>query len=54
MLTSIDKAWVSAAVSFLSLTTMQFFGFEIDATLQAGIVAVVTAAFTWLVPNKQP
>lgn len=52
MLTKIDKAYVSAAVSFLSLTLMNFFGVELDATVQAGIVAVITAAFTWLVPNK--
>lgn len=52
MISKIDKAWVAAAVSFLSLTVMQFFGIEIDATVQNGIVAVITAAFTWLVPNK--
>jgi hypothetical protein len=52
MFSKIDKAWVAAAVSFLSLTAMQFFGIEIDASVQNGIVAVVTAALVWLVPNK--
>lgn len=53
MFTSIDKAYVAAAVSFLSLTAMQFFGIELDATVQAGIVAVATALLTWAVPNKK-
>lgn len=52
MFTKVDKMWVSGLVSFLALTAMQFFNVEIDATLQAGIVAVITAALTWLVPNK--
>jgi hypothetical protein len=53
MFTKIDKAYVAAAVSFLSLTAMQFFGFELDTSVQAGIVAVVTAVMTWAVPNKK-
>ncbi len=52
MFTKIDKAWTALAVSFLSATLMQFFGVQLDATLQAGIVAVVTAGLTWLIPNK--
>lgn len=53
MFSKVDKMWVSALVSFLSLTALQFFGFEVDATLQAAIVGVITGALTWLVPNKQ-
>lgn len=52
MFSKFDKAYVSALVSFVSLTTMTFLGFELDPTLQAGIVAVISGAFTWLVPNK--
>lgn len=53
MLTKFDKAYAALLVSFISATAMQFFGVEIDPTLQAGIVAVITAALTWAVPNKQ-
>lgn len=52
MLTKIDKAWTAALVSFLSLTAMQFFGVEFSEQVQAGIVAVLSFALTWAVPNK--
>lgn len=52
MLTKFDKAYVAAAVSFIALTLMNFTGIELDAQVQAGIVAVITAALVWLVPNK--
>lgn len=52
MLTKFDKAYAALLVSFISATALQFFGFEIDATLQAGIVSVITAALTFLIPNK--
>ncbi len=52
MISKIDKTWVAALVSFASLTVMQFFNIQIDATVQNGIIAVVTAALVWLVPNK--
>jgi hypothetical protein len=52
MFSKIDKAWVAAAVSFLSLTAMQFFGIAITDSVQSGIVAVITAAMVYLVPNK--
>jgi hypothetical protein len=52
MFSRIDKTWVAAAVSFLSLSALQFFNIQIDATVQNGIIAVVTAALVWLVPNK--
>lgn len=52
MFSRVDKMWVSGLVSFASLTAMQFFGFSIDPTVQAAIVAVLTSALTWLVPNK--
>lgn len=52
MLTRFDKAYAALLVSFISATALQFFGFEIDATLQAGIVSVITAGLTFLIPNK--
>ncbi len=52
MLTKFDKAYAALLVSFISATALQFFGFEIDATLQAGIVSVITAGLTFLIPNK--
>jgi hypothetical protein len=51
MLSKIDKAWASALVSFLSLTALQFFGFEISPTLQAAAVSLITMVATWAVPN---
>lgn len=53
MLTKIDKAYVSALVSFISLNAMTFFGFEISIAMQAGIVSLITGVLTWAVPNKQ-
>lgn len=53
MFTKFDKAYVAAAVSFISLTAMQFFGFELGQELQNGLVAVITAALVYLVPNKK-
>lgn len=52
MFTKVDKMWVSALVSFLSMSAMQFFGWQIDASLQAAIVGLITGAITFLVPNK--
>lgn len=52
MFTTIDKAWVTALVSFISLTSLQFFGVEISAVMQASIVSVVMGLITWAVPNK--
>lgn len=53
MFTKVDKMWVAALVSFLSMTAMQFWGLEIGQEFQNGLVAVLTAAMVWLVPNKQ-
>jgi hypothetical protein len=52
MFSKFDKAWIAAAVSFASLTAMQFFGIEINEQVQAGIVSVVTAVMVYWVPNK--
>lgn len=52
MFSKIDKAWTALLVSFVSATVLQFTGITIDPMVQSGIVAVLTAALTWLVPNK--
>jgi hypothetical protein len=52
MFTRFDKAYVALLVSFGAATVLQFTGFTIDPMVQSGIVAVLTAALTWLVPNK--
>lgn len=53
MLTSIDKAWVAGLVSFIGMTSMQFFGFEIPETVQAGIISAIMFVLTYLTPNKE-
>lgn len=53
MLTKFDKAYAALLVSFVSATVLHFTGINIDPVVQSGIVAVLTAALTWLVPNKQ-
>ena len=52
MFTKFDKAYVALIVSFGAATVLQFTGLTIDPVVQSGIVAVITAALTWLVPNK--
>lgn len=54
MFTRFDKAYAALLVSFVSSTLLQFVGFEIDPALQTGIVSVITAALTFVVPNKKP
>jgi hypothetical protein len=52
MLTKFDKAYTALLVSFISATVLQFTGIAIDPVVQSGIIAVLTAGLTWLVPNK--
>ncbi len=52
MLTTIDKAWVSGLVSFIAMTSAQFFGFDIPPTVQAAIISAFMFVLTWAVPNK--
>lgn len=52
MFSRFDKAYVALIVSFGAATILQFTGITIDPMVQSGIVAVLTAALTWLVPNK--
>lgn len=52
MFTNIDKAWITAAVTFSALSASTFFGLTIDPTVQAGIVSVVSFLVTYFVPNK--
>ena len=51
MFSKVDKMWAGGLVTFISLTTATFFGYEIPAELQAGLVTVIMAAVYW-VPNK--
>lgn len=53
MISRFDKAWVAGLVSFGAMTAATFWGFQIDPTMQAAIVSVLTGAFTFLVPNKK-
>ena len=50
-LSKFNKAWVAAAVSFVGLSAMTFFGVTISPTAQATIISAVTAILTFLVPN---
>lgn len=52
MFSRFDKAYTALLVSFVSATVLQFTGVTIDPIVQGGIVAVLTAGLTWLVPNK--
>lgn len=52
MFTFMDKAYMAAMVSFLSLTAMQFWGIEISPTAQNGIVGLLTGIMTYWIPNK--
>jgi hypothetical protein len=53
MFTFADKAWVAGLVSFGAMTAATFWGIQIDPTVQAGIVGLLTGAFTFWVPNKR-
>jgi hypothetical protein len=57
MLTTFDKAWVSGVVAFVCQYVINhFFNITVSADTQSllvtVIVALVTAAATWIVPNK--
>jgi len=51
------KAFVAAAVALAAQYIMATFGLDIPMDFQswivAGIMSIVTGAFTWAAPNKQ-
>lgn len=57
MISQFDKAWVAGVVAFVcQYIVNHFFNITVSADTQSLIVtvvvALVTAAATWLVPNK--
>jgi len=53
MLTTFDKAWVAGVVSFVCQYVLSsVFHIDIDPTVQAGLVSVISAVLVYIVPNK--
>ncbi|MFA7282827.1 MAG: hypothetical protein WC100_22305 [Sterolibacterium sp.] len=52
MFSKFDKAFAALLVSGLVPIITYLTGWEISAEMQAGIVAVLSTLFVWIVPNK--
>jgi len=52
MFTKIDKAIVASGVAFVGQVLATYFGVEIDATIQAAVVALIVGVATYQTPNK--
>ena len=50
-LASVNKAWIAAAVPFVSLTLMTFFNIDITA-MEGAILALINGVLVFAVPNK--
>jgi len=53
MISKMDKAWVSGIVAFAAVQVQHFFGITVDPNVLAGAAFVISAAITYLVPNKK-
>lgn len=56
MITSFDKAWVSALVTIVAVLSMKFFNFEMDTAFQVALGVVISGVIsfiaTYMIPNK--